>query len=307
MSPAALARPELWPEPHGGPDVPNDTDRRGRATCKDCAGPTEWWWEGYKNVGTTGMARCHECYRTYARASYARRKSGVRPRGPQGRTKPEKPKYEVACPICCTVKVSPYPQVKFCSDRCRSKAKGNLSKRTGTCRTCGSLFRLPRGTRTNKKYCGLVCMNGRERKPKPPPQSRIQYRDCKQCGKLMVARGNQRYCSKQCSTDNINARVMGLYRAAFEAADVPQAKMWWHRLVAYLVERDGNDCGICGHPVDVTLPSGPRGDDLGPSVDHVVPRSKGGGDELSNLRLAHWSCNRNRGNRGETEQLRLVG
>lgn len=43
--------------------------------------------------------------------------------------------------------------------------------------------------------------------------------------------------------------------------------------------------------------SGPRGDDEGPTVDHIHPRSKGGPDDLDNLQLAHWRCNRAKGNR----------
>lgn len=33
---------------------------------------------------------------------------------------------------------------------------------------------------------------------------------------------------------------------------------------------------------------------MGLTVDHVVPRSLGGGDELANLRPAHSSCNKSR-------------
>ena len=30
---------------------------------------------------------------------------------------------------------------------------------------------------------------------------------------------------------------------------------------------------------------------MGLTVDHVIPLSKGGSDELENLRPAHWICN----------------
>jgi 5-methylcytosine-specific restriction endonuclease McrA len=33
------------------------------------------------------------------------------------------------------------------------------------------------------------------------------------------------------------------------------------------------------------------------TIDHIVPVSKGGGNELSNLRLVCWKCNNRRGNR----------
>ncbi len=44
-------------------------------------------------------------------------------------------------------------------------------------------------------------------------------------------------------------------------------------------------CHLCGRPIG--------GQDW--DVDHVVPVSRGGGDELANLRPAHASCNRARG------------
>lgn len=45
----------------------------------------------------------------------------------------------------------------------------------------------------------------------------------------------------------------------------------------------GNRCHLCSDPAPAT------------TADHVTPRSKGGTDELSNLRPAHHSCNSARG------------
>ncbi|MCW2607802.1 MAG: hypothetical protein JWO60_2495 [Frankiales bacterium] len=61
---------------------------------------------------------------------------------------------------------------------------------------------------------------------------------------------------------------------------------------AALAERDGPACWLCGNDVD---PSAPRGSREAGSVDHVVPRAKGGGDEDAHLRLAHRVCNSRRG------------
>lgn len=56
-----------------------------------------------------------------------------------------------------------------------------------------------------------------------------------------------------------------------------------------LALRDGTDCSICGNPVDMTLT---RADGLDcPSVDHVLPRSRGGTHAPENLALAHLRCN----------------
>lgn len=49
-------------------------------------------------------------------------------------------------------------------------------------------------------------------------------------------------------------------------------------------------CGICGGPVDFTLRFP---DPLSPTVDHIIPVSKGGHpSSLDNLQLAHRWCNR---------------
>lgn len=47
-------------------------------------------------------------------------------------------------------------------------------------------------------------------------------------------------------------------------------------------ERDKGVCGMCGEPVEF--------DDM--EVDHIVPIAEGGDSSPSNLRAAHWRCNR---------------
>jgi hypothetical protein len=103
------------------------------------------------------------------------------------------------------------------------------------------------------------------------------------------------------------ARLMGLYNLAIGNLEIAKASMWRQHLVAYLRDRDGDHCAICHKAVDFAAKSGPRGSDNGSSIDHIIPRSHGGPDDLANLRLTHWGCNRKRGNRGGNEQLMLVG
>jgi 5-methylcytosine-specific restriction endonuclease McrA len=51
-----------------------------------------------------------------------------------------------------------------------------------------------------------------------------------------------------------------------------------------------NTCGICGRLVDFTQKY-PH--PLSACIDHIVPVSKGGHpSDMSNLQLAHWTCNR---------------
>lgn len=61
-----------------------------------------------------------------------------------------------------------------------------------------------------------------------------------------------------------------------------------------LADRDGAVCWLCGNDVDLTAP---HGSGWAGSVDHVVPRARGGGNEDRNLRLAHRLCNSRRGSR----------
>lgn len=59
-----------------------------------------------------------------------------------------------------------------------------------------------------------------------------------------------------------------------------------------IYRRDKWTCQLCSDPIDREV--GPNAD-LAPSLDHVLPRSLGGGHESSNLRLAHRVCNAARG------------
>ncbi len=52
-----------------------------------------------------------------------------------------------------------------------------------------------------------------------------------------------------------------------------------------LLRRHGSRCWLCG---DFMM-----AEDI--SIDHVIPRCKGGTNELENLRLAHTTCNNARG------------
>lgn len=66
------------------------------------------------------------------------------------------------------------------------------------------------------------------------------------------------------------------------------------RFVPHLAERDGVECGICGKDIDldITWP-----DPMSRSVDHVIPYSLGGENDVSNYQLTHLRCNMLKSNR----------
>jgi 5-methylcytosine-specific restriction endonuclease McrA len=59
-----------------------------------------------------------------------------------------------------------------------------------------------------------------------------------------------------------------------------------------VVAMHGNTCWLCHRPIDGEL-----------TMDHVIPRSKGGRTIRDNLRPAHGKCNRRRGNGPPPELL----
>lgn len=54
------------------------------------------------------------------------------------------------------------------------------------------------------------------------------------------------------------------------------------------IKRTKPPCGICGNPIDYTLP---HTHPMSYVVDHIHPYSRGGPDTLENKQAAHRSCN----------------
>jgi 5-methylcytosine-specific restriction endonuclease McrA len=67
--------------------------------------------------------------------------------------------------------------------------------------------------------------------------------------------------------------------------------------------RDGFKCQICGGRLAMkqTYPH-PKS----PSLDHIIPLSRGGAHDLANVQAAHLVCNQRKGV-GGADQLRLIG
>lgn len=71
----------------------------------------------------------------------------------------------------------------------------------------------------------------------------------------------------------------------------------------YVFERDNWICGICGRKINKRLK---HPNPLSPSVDHIIPLTKGGNDSLINVQAAHLRCNLGKHNKNNS-QLRLIG
>lgn len=126
--------------------------------------------------------------------------------------------------------------------------------------------------------------------------SRVYFGQCKYCeawkstrAKTMINRLSCLDCQKRRTKEN-DTRKNHRRRAAGELVMTVQS----------LAERDGIKCNICTKPVNMSK-SGR--DPLGPTIDHLLPVSKGGTNDSFNLALAHRRCNTSRGNRGHAQLL----
>lgn len=91
---------------------------------------------------------------------------------------------------------------------------------------------------------------------------------------------------------NAGAERYGTHRGAFEKN---KKKIFATQTV----------CGICGRPVDFSqrYPS-----PMSPCIDHIIPIAKGGHpSDITNLQLAHWTCNRQKADKFVTARGDLVG
>lgn len=119
----------------------------------------------------------------------------------------------------------------------------------------------------------------------------VAMRFCPGCGALLAPR--KRLCH-ECAREHERHRWSLKKRKRNSLAYTKES----HTIsLRQLYERDGGVCWICGKPCDY---SAHYNDSAYPSVDHVVPISKGGKDEWDNIKLAHRGCNSSRGNKTHT-------
>lgn len=160
----------------------------------------------------------------------------------------------------------------------------------GLCEKCGTPFSTERTDKrgTPRRFCSRKCQ------PSRLPQTEHQ--------RQLQRERNKRYWAglppatklERIRRDNERNKTRGWPAQAtyrHEHPDVISAinafRSALHRgsrgnkvMVADLLERHGEWCGLCGLPLGTDI-----------TVDHLIPAIKGGAHELHNLVLAHKSCN----------------
>lgn len=192
---------------------------------------------------------------------------------------------------------------KVCSQKCRKTRDAQLSKArylkksySKTCVMCSSGFQAKA---INQNICSEKCRvqrdtrRSRENYYRQHPKGLKQI-ICSWCNKPVIVPSSftQKIVSHpQCKEERLRKRqrrkAVGRrgYRAALRSLSIEQ-----------LGDRDNWTCHICEQSVNPLLPCN---DKQGATVDHVMPLSRGGSDELDNLKLAHWICNVRKSNKLE--------
>lgn len=97
---------------------------------------------------------------------------------------------------------------------------------------------------------------------------------------------NRSYCSAQCKAVGIRDRDR---RQNYRRRGAPVGQRY---SLMDVFNKSNGHCHLCGEQVDINLPGS---DPMGPTIDHLVTLTSGGIDCLTNVALAHWSCNVARG------------
>lgn len=202
------------------------------------------------------------------------------------------------CPICGQPVVGkPGGRQKlYCSLLCKNTADANRKKakrqRQITCAQCEKVFVGAGGAR---RFCSNECRYA-ELLARGNRQAKEYYRNlypdgikrklCRWCNEVLEVPAQKTLASRiyheHCSLEAQRAR----YRIK---STKRRTQMKPTRISADQVVREyGEACHICSEAIDLSLP---RTSKLGLTIDHVIPLSKGGSDEMENLRPAHWICN----------------
>lgn len=195
----------------------------------------------------------------------------------------------------------------YCSKACGNRARFKPKQfSTAACDQCGAEY--PKRMRT-QRFCSAFCSDVYRGQRLPSP---LERRVCAlpECDvEFQPGRAGQRCCSephgkKLWNRENPEAwndRKRDVYhrRRALKAGTSNGEPV----RLSEIAVRDGNRCHLCRKKV----PSRAYPHPLSPSLDHVVPLSKGGAHEPSNVRLAHLRCNVEKGAEGGNEQLLLIG
>ena len=202
--------------------------------------------------------------------------------------------YHKTCVICGKPFDTRRDSAKTCSSECSRKRRQKhdwssapTQRDPRICVACGAIF-MPRLEK--QITCSKRCWREfhRSEKPTKPAPNPVEH-TCENCGATFLSDPThaRKYCSKMCA--NANKRKGKDKR-------IPSDRRIDNINLKKLFKRDGGKCYLCGGDCNWsdwrTARSGAKyPGDTYPTIDHILPVSKGGCDSWDNVRLAHWICN----------------
>lgn len=216
---------------------------------------------------------------------------------------------------------------QYCTATCRILSNRKLGQRRAisyaNCSECNHLFIVRRAARatdaTAYKVCRQPdCMTARREKrnldwaasQQPYIKTDTKRRGltdltCVRCASDYRGRKGSKYCSRFCS----QATTRDKYAGASDKGTKRRAER--QRLAEvepvdriYIFTRDRWTCHLCNTRINPKLKF-PH--PMSPSLDHLIPLAQHGAHEPANVSAAHLRCNIRKGDRGQAEQLALIG
>lgn len=209
--------------------------------------------------------------------------------------------YIISCRICAVQFEAKTARRVYCGQRCKDKGKPSVVNSGLTCKTCS----CPMVKRAHSAPQGVAeCRSCRGVEAWEYPTTRklsseiahgdmaMYYRGCR-CASCLSTKAESMFAYKEKVRAEHGVGPSSLFKRRFKDENgiryQESSTDWIHpaaRLAIY--ERDSWNCHLCGEDVDRDVH---WNGDLFPSLDHLIPRSKGGSDEVENLKTAHRLCN----------------
>jgi len=178
------------------------------------------------------------------------------------------------------------------------------------CKHCTKMAKVEKKKERIRKAKERKRLAEERRRTAEEEKNRTYTLTCDQCGETFIrGRRKKKHCSKLCTT-----------RSSWKRAEVSRRKklkengrIQWDITLDKVCLRDEGVCHICGEVCDkedyvITDQGYYIAGEGHPSIDHVLPVSKGGTHTWDNVRLAHRRCNtlkRDKVSSDSFEQLEL--
>ena len=208
---------------------------------------------------------------------------------------PKTEPYHKECAICGKPFDTFRDATVTCSPECAKVLHKGLSQNPlveKTCIICGKTY-LSKDVR--RKTCGSADCVKKNKRPKQKHQYMIKMvsRKCVVCGNRFDVdyRLSNKTCSKSCSVENARKRQNKRHDKR-----ISRDKRIDNITLKKLYRRDRGKCYLCDGVCNwndwrVSDKGNKYPGDTYPTIEHVIPISRGGFDSWDNVRLACWKCN----------------